>query len=185
LPYIHNDMTQPINAVYWVHRDRLVPNLYNPNYQHDSAKELLATSIFEDGWTQPIVTTCTATDIEAYLKDVSTEFEIVDGFHRWTISGFPHIYALTDGYVPIVVIIPKDENSKKMATIRHNRARGTHGVEPMSNIISTFVKEGLSMQEICARLGMEKEEVKRLTQRSGIPADEIFEDISWGREWNS
>ena len=72
-----------------------------------------------------------------------------------------------------------------MATIRHNRARGTHGVEPMSNIISTFVKEGLSMQEICARLGMEKEEVKRLTQRSGIPADEIFEDISWGREWNS
>lgn len=55
----------------------------------------------------------------------------------------------------------------------------------MSNIISAFVKEGLSMQEICARLGMEKEEVKRLTQRSGIPADEIFEDISWGREWNS
>lgn len=177
---------QPVSTVYWVHRDRLIPNGYNPNVQHDSAQELLLTSILEDGWTQPIVVTPTSTyeDIESYINSIH-EFEIVDGFHRWNISSRTELYAITEGYVPIVVFIPKDKNSQKMSTIRHNRASGTHLVLPMSDIVGGLVKEGLSMQEICQRLGMEKEEVKRLTQRAGIPADEIFEDLSWSREWNS
>lgn len=178
------NFNQPVNNVYWVHRDRLIPNGYNPNVQHDSSQELLFTSIMEDGWTQPIVVTITDFNI-SYIEDISKDFEIVDGFHRWTLSGKTEIYSLTDGYVPIVVIVPKDSNSQKMSTIRHNRARGTHGVLPMSEIVAGLVTDGLSMQEISQRLGMEREEIKRLTQRAGIPSDEIFEDISWSREWNT
>lgn len=141
----------------------------------------------EDGWTQPIVVTpiTDCEDISPYISDISKDFEIVDGFHRWTVSGKQELYVKTDGYVPIVVVIPKDENSQKISTVRHNRARGTHGVLSVSDIVAGLVSDGLSLQEIMQRLGMEKEEVKRLTQRAGIPSEEIFEDLTWSREWNS
>lgn len=108
---------------------------------------------------------------------------IVDGFHRWTVSGHREIYALTDGYVPVVFVQPKDEASQQMATIRHNRARGTHAVLRMADIVSGMVKDGLCMEEICHRLQMEEEEVVRLSNRAGIPKTDIVVNHSWSKSW--
>jgi len=161
---------QPIQNVQWVHRDQLVANNYNPNKVAPPELKLLKTSILEDGWTQPIV--------------VNSDMTIVDGFHRWTVSGHKEIYAITDGLVPVVVLEPKDKAHQRMSTIRHNRARGTHGVLEMSNIVSGLVLEGLSGEEIMSRLGMEKEEVVRLLFRAGIPKSDVFKDGDFGKSWN-
>lgn len=160
---------QPLNEIKWVHRDTLNPNNYNPNKVASPELKLLKISILEDGWTQPIV--------------INPDNTIVDGFHRWTVSGHKEIYALTDGLVPTVMIHPKDSSQQQMATIRHNRARGTHGVLQMSNIVHDMVKAGLSGEEIMARLQMEKEEVVRLLFRVGIPKSDVFRDIDFSKSW--
>lgn len=146
--------SQPVSSVQWIHRTELTANDYNPNHVAPPELRLLETSILEDGWTQPIV--C--------LPDKT----IVDGFHRWTVSGRKKIYALTDGFVP-VVFIEVDPVHKKMSTIRHNRARGTHGVLPMAQIVQSMLEDGLSAEEIMDRLGMDDEEVERLAARVGLP----------------
>ena len=160
---------QPINNVQWIHRDKLKPNNYNPNKVAPPEMKLLKISIIEDGWTQPIV--------------ANDDLTIVDGFHRWTVSGHKEIFALTDGYVPVVVLKPADSNQRKMATIRHNRARGTHGVLQMSEILADMVKEGLTGEEIMDRLQMEKEEAVRLLNRIGIPKLQVFKDIEFSKAW--
>ena len=81
------------------------------------------------------------------------------------------------------MITPKDVNQQQMATIRHNRARGTHGVLEMSNIITDMVKNGLSGEEIMQRLKMEKEEVVRLLFRAGIPKSDVFKDKEFSKSW--
>ena len=161
---------QPLDKIIWVHRDTLKPNNYNPNKVAPPELNLLKISILEDGWTQPIV--------------INPDNTIVDGFHRWTVSGHKEIYTLTDGNVPVVIIEPKDENQQQMATIRHNRARGTHGVLEMSNIVTDMVKKGLSGEEIMKRLMMEKEEVVRLLFRAGIPKSDVFKDSNFSKSWN-
>lgn len=160
---------QPLDKIEWLHRDELKPNGYNPNKVAPPELQLLKISILEDGWTQPIVR--------------NPDNTIVDGFHRWTVSGHKEIYELTDGYVPTVLITPKDPSQQQMATIRHNRARGTHGVLEMSNIITDMVKEGLTGEEIMARLKMEKEEVTRLLFRAGIPKSDVFKDKDFSAAW--
>lgn len=115
---------------------------------------LLKTSILEDGWTQPLV--------------VNPDNTIVDGFHRWTLAADKEIAALTGGLVPVVYLHGKTEGEKRMATIRHNRARGTHGVLQMSAIVEDMLGEGLSVLEIMKQLGMEREEVERLANQAGI-----------------
>ena len=161
---------QPVNSVRWVHRDELKPNGYNPNAVAPPEMKLLKISILEDGWTQPIV--------------ANQDNTIVDGFHRWTVSGDKEVYSLTGGLVPVVYINPPDESSKRMATIRHNRARGTHAVLPMADIIEGMLKEEKSMDEICERLQMESEEVIRLANRKGIPKTEIITNGDWSKSWN-
>jgi ParB-like chromosome segregation protein Spo0J len=160
---------QPINGVKWIHRDQLKPNNYNPNKVAPPEMKLLKISILEDGWTQPIV--------------VNDDLTIVDGFHRWTVSGHKEILNLTDGYVPVVILKPANANQRKMATIRHNRARGTHGVLQMSEILAEMVKEGITGDEIMERLQMEKEEVVRLLNRIGIPKLQVFKDIEFSKAW--
>jgi len=161
---------QPINTVLWIHRDRLKPNNYNPNKVAPPELELLKISILEDGWTQPIV--------------INADMEIVDGFHRWTVSGHLEIYRLTSGLVPVVMLARRDAASQKMSTIRHNRARGTHTVINMAQIIQTMIEEDkLPMQEIMHRLGMEREEVVRLASRCGIPQSKIINDGKWSKAW--
>ena len=159
----------PVNAVQWLHRDKLKANDYNPNRVAPPELRLLKISILEDGWTQPIV--------------VNPDLTIVDGFHRWTVSGHKEIFNLTDGLVPVVIMNPKNKAHQKMSTIRHNRARGTHLVLEMSNIVTDMVNSGLSGEEIMDRLMMEKEEVVRLLFRAGIPKSQVFKDKDFSKAW--
>ena len=159
----------PLNNIQWRHRDELVPNNYNPNKVAPPELKLLKVSILEDGWTQPIV--------------INPDLTIVDGFHRWTVSGSKEIYALTDGQVPTVMVTPKDSTQQMMATIRHNRARGTHGVLEMSKIVSNMVKDGVEGEEIMRRLMMEREEVVRLLFRAGIPKSDVFKEKDFSASW--
>jgi ParB-like chromosome segregation protein Spo0J len=164
-----NRKNQPLDKITWLHRDNLKPNHYNPNKVAPPELQLLKISILEDGWTQPIV--------------INPDFTIVDGFHRWTVSGHKEIYSLTNGEVPTVMITPNDPSQQQMATIRHNRARGTHGVLEMSNIVTDMVKNGLTGEEIMGRLKMEKEEVVRLLFRAGIPKSDVFIEKQFSKAW--
>lgn len=148
------DLTkEPVSAVQWVDRKNLHPNDYNPNKVAPPELELLIISILEDGWTQPIV--------------VLPDMTIVDGFHRYTVSGDKRLMARYAGFVPIVMI-KADPVHRKMSTIRHNRARGVHGVLPMAEIVAGMLKDGVKPEEIQQRLQMEDEEVIRLADRSGM-----------------
>lgn len=162
--------SQPIDAVTWQHVDELKANNYNPNRVAPPELELLKISIIEDGWTQPIV--------------VASDGEIIDGYHRYLAAKTDiRVFRLTKGYVPTVVIAPKDLSSQQMSTIRHNRARGTHVVLAMSKIVQSMIEtEHLPLKEICERLQMEPEEVARLAARVGIPKSSII-DEKWSREW--
>lgn len=159
---------QPVNRVTWVHRSRLRPNDYNPNAVAPPELDLLALSIIEDGWTQSLVA----------LRDDT----IVDGFHRWTVSGRPDVYALTDGFVP-VVYIDADPMHRMMSTIRHNRARGTHAVLKMASIVRQMAQAGLPQAEICNRLGMEDEELERLLDRAGMTVRGTRGATAFGKAW--
>lgn len=160
---------QPLDTVIWRDRNTLKPNAYNPNKVAGPEMRLLKISIMEDGWTQPIV--------------VGPELNIIDGFHRWTTSGDPEVFAMTGGMVPTVMVVPKNAEHRMMSTIRHNRARGTHGVLPMAEIVRAMLDEGLSQQEIMHRLQMEEEEVVRLALRVGIPKSKIIQDSEFGKSW--
>lgn len=160
---------QPINSVQWVNRDDLKPNNYNPNKVAPAELRLLKISILESGWTQPIV--------------ANMEKQIVDGFHRWTVSGHEEIYELTNGLVPVVFLRRMDRTTTQMATIRHNRARGNHLVLNMAEIIKEMVDDNCSIEEIMSRLQMEKEEVIRLANRVGIPQSDLIRDTEWSNAW--
>jgi ParB-like chromosome segregation protein Spo0J len=160
--------TQPISAVVWRHRSELRPNDYNPNKVAPPELELLIISILEDGWTQPIVT----------LPDRT----IVDGFHRYMVSGDDRLMARFGGMVPTVQIAV-DPVHRKMSTIRHNRARGTHGVMPMAAIVQSMVQDGVEPGEIQRRLGMEDEEVARLLDRAGMPDQAARLQPGFGKSW--
>lgn len=159
---------QPISSVQWVPRGSLKANSYNPNRVAPPELELLRVSIREDGWTQPVVTLADGT--------------IVDGFHRWTVSADRDIRAMTGGLVPVVVI-DADPAHRMMSTIRHNRARGTHAVLRMAEIVRAMVGAGLKPEEICRRLGMEDEELERLLDRSGMTVRGTVGVEGFGRAW--
>tara|TARA_R100000231_G_scaffold113677_2_gene84461 strand:+ start:2585 stop:3130 length:546 start_codon:yes stop_codon:yes gene_type:complete len=161
--------TQPVNAVYWEDRDRLIPNSYNPNKVYPAEMRLLKKSILENGWTQPIV--------------ANEKKEIIDGFHRWKVSAHPTIYKMTNGLVPVCYVLNLDKTSTQMSTIRHNRARGTHLVLKMAEIVKEMIESDCSIQEIMSRLEMEKEEVIRLANRQGIPQSDLIQDAEWSNSW--
>jgi ParB-like chromosome segregation protein Spo0J len=146
---------EPVSSVTWVDRKNLSPNNYNPNKVAPPELELLIISILEDGWTQPIV--------------VLNDMTIVDGFHRYTVSADKRLVAKYAGFVPIVVV-SADPVHRQMSTIRHNRARGTHAVLAMADIVRGMVDQGVKPDDIQRRLGMEDEEVARLIDRAGMPA---------------
>ena len=147
---------QPIQHVEWVSRNELFANNYNPNKVAPPELELLRVSILENGWTQPIV--------------AMPSGQIVDGFHRWTIAKDPEIAELTGGMVPVVRINVIGGN-EMMATIRHNRARGTHDVRIMARIVQHLKDEkGFEDEAISELLGMEEEEIDRLYDGSGSPS---------------
>ena len=159
---------QPINAVEWIDAKELRANDYNPNHIPPPELKLLKTSIMSDGWTQPIV--------------VRENNEIVDGFHRLTLASTDKdISKMTEGKVPVVRLNNKKREEQMMATVRHNRARGAHGVMLMADIVRQM-KDELHMAdvEIMETLGMEEEEVERLYDNSGMTERGAKEDFNTG-----
>lgn len=160
---------QPINNVEWVDRDTLVPNNYNPNSMGKYEMELLKISILEDGWTQPVIR--------------NQDNEIVDGYHRWLASDDKRLRERDGGRVPVTTTNPTDAISQQMSTIRHNRAKGTHGVFKMSSIVGDMLRGGLPIKEIMQRLQMEEEEVVKLGISEGIPKEKIITDHNFSKAW--
>ena len=147
------DLFAPLSSLQWVDRDALKPNDYNPNKVNRENLKLLVQSILTNGWTLPIV--------------VRPDGTIIDGFHRWTVSGREPLLSLLGGKVPVVVVDHHgDESADVYGTITHNRARGTHLLEPMKAIVKKLMDEGKTVDEIGKQLGMRPEEVFRLSDFS-------------------
>ena len=164
---------EPIDCVLWVEADKVSANDYNPNKVAPPEMKLLEHSIKEDGYTQPIVTWAH-----------QDGYEVVDGFHRNQIGKKSKpIRKRLRGYLPITVI-NSDRTERKdriAATIRHNRARGKHQVQAMSEIILELSRRNWSEQRIGKELGMQTDEVLRLKQITGLA--EIFADREFSEAW--
>lgn len=154
----------PVYNVLRVNVENIQANAYNPNHVATPEMKLLYQSIKEDGYTMPIV---------CYKLD-NGKYEIVDGFHRYmTMLNHKDIYDRECGCLPVVVI-DKDISNRMASTIRHNRARGTHSIELMSNIVAELVQAGMSDAWILKNIGMDAEELLRLKQITGLAA--LFKD---------
>ena len=147
-----NKLTAPLSSLQWVDRDLLKPNDYNPNKVSRENLDLLTQSILSNGWTLPIV--------------CRPDLTIIDGFHRWTVAGEEPLKTKLKGKVPIVIVKHDDESGDVYGTVTHNRARGTHLLEPMKNIVKRLLNQGKTMKEISKQLGMRPEEVFRLSDLS-------------------
>lgn len=167
-------LAQPVSNLVWMARDRIVPNGYNPNRQAPPEHRLLRTSILENGWTAPIVVHRDGEDEWGPL------YTIVDGYHRWLVAGDPDVARLTRGMVPAVELVEPDPALARMATIRHNRARGTHGVLAMADLVAELRDLGVSEAEISRRLEMDPEEVERLLDRGVMVRRGRGEDFGEG-----
>lgn len=164
----------PVYNVIAVPVEKVVANNYNPNIVAPPEMKLLELSIWEDGYTMPCV--C------YYLKDTD-QYEIVDGFHRYMVMKTSRrIYEREQGLLPVSVI-DKDLSNRMGSTIRHNRARGTHNVELMSNIVAELTRSGMSDAWIMRNIGMDKDELLRLKQITGLA--DLFADKDFGMsdEW--
>lgn len=164
----------PVDCVRWIEIERIEGNDYNPNAVAPPEMKLLRRSIDADGYTQPVVT---------WTED-GDAFEVVDGEHRSKIPReYKHIRESTRGYLPVTTIKDEqaDRKNRMAATIRHNRARGVHGVGPMTEIVAELVGRGWSDEAIAKELGMDADEVIRFKQASGLP--ELFEDEPYSRAW--
>lgn len=162
----------PIDLVRWIPLDRVTPNDYNPNSVARLEMGLLYTSIKHDGYTQPVVT------IYDPERDL---YVIVDGFHRYyTMKTNRDIYDACNGCLPCVVI-EKNINERMAATVRHNRARGKHSVQGMSNMVFQMLENGMSDAEVCNELGLQPEELVRLKHITGF--SKLFEDVQFGEAW--
>ena len=148
----------PLASLQWVDRSLLHANDYNPNKVSEENLKLLTQSILTNGWTLPIV--------------VRPDYTIIDGFHRWTVAGREPLLSKLGGKVPVVIVDHHgDESADVYGTITHNRARGTHLLEPMKAIVKRLMDEGKTVDEIGKQLGMKPEEVFRL---SGFTREEFL-----------
>ncbi len=162
----------PVYNVIGIPIEKVRANSYNPNAVAPTEMKLLYYSIKEDGYTMPVV--C------YYLKDEDI-YEIVDGFHRYSIMlKYKDIYEREQGILPVSVI-DKPIGDRMASTIRHNRARGTHNVDLMSNIVGELHELGKTDAWIMKHLGMDADEVLRLKQISGLAS--LFKDKEFSKSW--
>lgn len=167
-PNKHN----PVGLVRWVDIDKVRANNYNPNSVAKIEMNLLFTSIKHDGYTQPVVT--------FYDKD-KDQYIIVDGFHRYsTMKNSKYLRELNHNLLPVVVI-DKDMNDRRASTVRHNRARGSHSIEGMSDLVYQMLNDGWSDARICNELGMEAEELVRLKYITGYA--KLYEKAEFNNAW--
>lgn len=162
----------PVYSVISVPIEKIKPNTYNPNAVAPPEMKLLYESIKEDGYTMPIV---------CYYSRENDIYVIVDGFHRYRIMlDHSDIYEREKGMLPVSVI-RKPIDQRMASTIRHNRARGNHSVDLMSNIVKELHELGRSDAWISKHLGMDKDEILRLKQITGLAA--LFKDVKFGKAW--
>lgn len=163
-------MKSPVYKVKAVPLDKIRANSYNPNAVAPPEMELLETSIWEDGYTMPVV---------CYYIEAEDIYEIVDGYHRYTVlKTSKRINKREKGLLPVVVI-DKDESNRMASTIRHNRARGEHSIDLMSNIVKELTESGMSDAWILKHVGMDKDELLRLKQITGIA--DLFKDKDFSK----
>jgi len=167
--------SEPVDLVRWVDASTVGANAYNPNSVAPPEMELLRLSIAADGYTQPIV-----------ANEEDGAFVVVDGFHRHRVGKeCADIQARIQGYLPVVQIRSErvDLGDRMASTIRHNRARGKHSVEAMSQIVVDLKKRNWSDEKVGRELGMDPDEVLRLTQISGLA--EMFADKDFSEAWEA
>lgn len=162
----------PVYNIIAVPIEKIIPNTYNPNNVAPPEMKLLYDSIKSDGYTMPIV---------CYYAKEKDVYIIVDGFHRYRVMlEYPDIYKREKGLLPVSVI-DKPLDQRMASTIRHNRARGSHDVDLMANIIKELHELGRSDAWISRHLGMDKDEILRLKQITGLAA--LFKEIKFGKAW--
>jgi ParB-like chromosome segregation protein Spo0J len=165
-------MTSPVYNVIAVPLEKVRANAYNPNAVAPPEMKLLELSIWEDGYTMPVV---------CYYVPDEDVYEIVDGYHRYLVlKTSDRIRERENGLLPVVVI-DKDLSNRMASTIRHNRARGTHSIDLMVNIVSDLRSSGMGDDWIRKHIGMDEDELLRLKQISGIAA--LFKDREFGPAW--
>lgn len=165
---------EPVDCVQWIAADEVQANDYNPNSVAPPEMKLLEHSITEDGYTQPIV---------AWRN--GAHFEVIDGFHRNRVGKeSPTVRERVCGYLPVTVVNDTrlDKGDRIAATIRHNRARGKHRVEAMSDIVVELKRRNWSDEKIAKELGMDADEVLRLCQITGLA--EVFADQEFSMAWD-
>lgn len=170
----HSPFSQePVDCVLWVKADSVEANDYNPNIMATVEKKLLERSIEMDGFTQPIV-----------VASQDRKHLVVDGFHRhMTGKSCPQLKERLHGYLPVTHVntIRQGQRERIATTIRHNRARGKHHINAMSDIVRDLCRLGWSDQQIGAELGMEPDEVLRLKQINGLT--ELFIGEEFSKAW--
>jgi ParB-like chromosome segregation protein Spo0J len=167
--------TEPVDFVRWVKNPLVHANDYNPNSVAPPEMELLRLSIASDGYTQPIVS-----------MPSDGAYEVIDGFHRHRVGKeCADIQSRVHGYLPLVQIrsSQQDKSDRMAATIRHNRARGEHRVDSMAEIVLELKRRFWSDDKIAKELGMEPDEVLRLTQVTGLAG--VFADREFSEAWEA
>jgi len=168
----NSNFVSPVYAVQAVPVEKLRANAYNPNSVAPPEMKLLELSIWEDGFTMPIV---------CYKLPEEDAYEIVDGYHRYTVlKTSKRIYERENGMAPIVVI-DKPISERMGSTIRHNRARGSHSIELMQKIVAELVESGMGDAWIMRHIGMDADELLRLKQITGLAA--LFADRDFASAW--
>lgn len=166
---------EPVDFVRWVKNTEVYANDYNPNKVAPPEMELLKLSIEADGYTQPIV---------SFATDKGSE--VIDGFHRHRVGKeYQPIQNRIFGYLPVVTINDDrtDKKDRIASTIRHNRARGKHGIDAMSEIVIELKNRNWKNERIAKELGMDEEEILRLCQITGL--QEIFKDDDFSKSWEA
>lgn len=164
----------PVYAVKRVPIEKVTANDYNPNSVAPPEMALLETSIWEDGYTQPVV---------VVYDSENDMYVVVDGFHRYcTLRDSKRINEREKGMLPVVVL-KKEMHDRMASTIRHNRARGTHNIELMSTIVAELVEMGKGDAWICNHIGMSKDELLRLKQITGVAA--LFQNQDFSESWDA
>ena len=162
----------PVYSVIAVPLEKVTANDYNPNSVAPPEMALLETSIWEDGYTQPVV---------VVYDSENDQYVVVDGFHRYlTLKNSPRILERERGLLP-VVILDKAVHDRMASTIRHNRARGSHNIELMSVIVSELVEMGKGDAWICKHIGMSPDELLRLKQITGLAS--LFSGKEFSKSW--
>ena len=167
-----DEYKSPVYNVKAIPIEKIKANNYNPNKVAPPEMRLLEISIWEDGFTQPIV---------CYHDKENDEYIVVDGFHRYTTMLTSDRIRLREHGLMPVVVIDKELGERMASTIRHNRARGSHSVDLMSNIVAELLEMGKSDSWICRNIGMSADELLRLKQITGLAA--LFKDEDFSRSW--